>query len=117
MFSVVAPLMDAILVWSVATTVMASVQAERFQDIDSLLPLAAYWAFFQLLDLAAAVSALRMDITRSWSLLPLIVLQRFCYRQLLYVVALRSAMAAVKGHFVGWGKLARTGRVQAKPAS
>jgi peptidoglycan-N-acetylglucosamine deacetylase len=48
---------------------------------------------------------------KSWSLLPLILLQRFCYRQLLYVVAIRSIAAAVKGRIVGWGKLARTGRV------
>ena len=46
-----------------------------------------------------------------WRLLPLLVLQRFCYRQLLYVTALRAALAALKGHMLGWNKLIRTGRV------
>jgi peptidoglycan-N-acetylglucosamine deacetylase len=116
-FSLIAPLMDAILLWTVVTMVLASAEANRFQEIDTLRPLVAYWAFFQMMDVGAAIAALRMDITRSWALLPLIVLQRFCYRQLLYVVALRSVVAAVKGRFVGWGKLARTGRVQVRPAS
>jgi hypothetical protein len=39
------------------------------------------------------------------------VLQRFCYRQLLYIIAIRSIAAAIKGRIVGWGKLARSGRV------
>ena len=46
-----------------------------------------------------------------WSLLPLVVVQRFCYRQLLYWVAIRSSAAAIKGKIVGWGKLQRTGKV------
>jgi len=114
-FSLVAPIMDALLFWSVVTVAMEAIQADRYQEIDSLRPLAMYWAFFLLMDIGASIAALRMDVTRSWRLLPLIVVQRFCYRQLLYVVALRSAMTALKGRFVGWGKLARTGRVQ--PAS
>ena len=111
-FSLVAPIMDALLFWSVVTIAMGVIQADRYEEIDSLRPLAIYWAFFLLMDVVASTAALRMDVTRSWRLLPLIIVQRFCYRQLLYVVALRSAMAALKGRFVGWGKLARTGRVQ-----
>jgi hypothetical protein len=38
-------------------------------------------------------------------------LQRFTYRQLLYVTAIRSLLAAIKGTLVGWGKLVRTGNV------
>lgn len=116
-FALIAPLMDALLLWSVAEMVMGYFETGRTQELNSLRPLLLYWAFFQLLDIGAAVAALRMNITRSWSLLPLIVLQRFCYRQLLYVVALRSLLAAVKGRFVGWGKLVRTGSVQATPAA
>jgi hypothetical protein len=46
-----------------------------------------------------------------WALLPVVILQRFTYRQLLYVSALRALLAALKGRFVGWGKLIRTGHV------
>ena len=40
-----------------------------------------------------------------WRLLPLLLVQRFSYRQLLYVVTIRSVLAAIKGRFIGWGKL------------
>lgn len=116
-FALIAPLMDALLLWTVADVAAGAFETGRAQDVDSLRPLLMYWAFFQLLDIAAAVAALRMDMGKSWSLLPLIVVQRFCYRQLLYVVALRSLLAAVKGRFVGWGKLVRTGSVQPSPAA
>jgi hypothetical protein len=46
-----------------------------------------------------------------WRLLPLLLLQRFCYRQLLYLCAVRVAFAALKGRLQGWNKLARTGRL------
>ena len=46
-----------------------------------------------------------------WRLVPLLILQRFSYRQLLYWVAVRTLLAAIKGSFVGWGKLIRTGSV------
>ncbi len=116
-FALIAPFMDALLVWSVFSVASDSIRAERYEPLNSLFPIAMYWAIFQLFDIGAAIAALRMDVTRSWSLLPLIIVQRFCYRQLLYVVALRSVAAAVKGHFVGWGKLARTGSAQVNPAS
>ena len=51
-----------------------------------------------------------------WRLLPLLFLQRFCYRQLLYVTAIRVAAAALKGRMLGWGTLTRTGRVARQPA-
>ena len=36
-----------------------------------------------------------------WRLLPLLLLQRFCYRQLLYLCAVRVAFAALKGRLQG----------------
>jgi len=47
----------------------------------------------------------------SWRLLPLLLIQRFCYRQLLYVVAVQVTIAALKGRMLGWNKLMRTGSV------
>ena len=43
----------------------------------------------------------------------LMVMQRLVYRQLMYGVVLRSISAALRGKFVGWGKLERTGTVSA----
>jgi hypothetical protein len=44
------------------------------------------------------------------------MLQRFGYRQLMYYVVIRSIFAALRGPFVGWGKLERAGTVRAEAA-
>jgi len=65
-------------------------------------------------------AGLAMSIERRhnlWRLLPLVLLQRFCYRQLLYVTALQVAAAALKGRMLGWRKLARTGAVTRLPTA
>jgi len=109
-FTLLAPIMDILLVIAVAG---ALIDAEN----ETSVLLAKYWVFFQTVDaIAAAVGIALSHERRSWRLLPLIFLQRFCYRQLLYVVATRALLAAIKGRLVGWGKLVRTGSV-ALPAS
>ena len=42
---------------------------------------------------------------------PLLLAQRFVYRQLMYGVVIRSLVAALRGRMVGWGKLERSGSV------
>jgi peptidoglycan-N-acetylglucosamine deacetylase len=43
----------------------------------------AYWVVFQVLETSAAALAMLIDRKRAtWRLLPLLLLQRFCYRQL-----------------------------------
>jgi cellulose synthase/poly-beta-1,6-N-acetylglucosamine synthase-like glycosyltransferase/peptidoglycan/xylan/chitin deacetylase (PgdA/CDA1 family) len=111
-FTLLAPIVDAMLLWSMVSMVADWSVAPDLQGTEGISPIIAYWLMFQSFDIAAAALALRLDgATRSWPLLPLVVLQRFCYRQLLYFVAIRSIAAAVKGRIVGWGKLARSGRV------
>ena len=39
--------------------------------------------------------------------------QRIGYRQVMYYVVLKAIAQALRGPLVGWGKLARTGRVTA----
>jgi hypothetical protein len=43
--------------------------------------------------------------------MPLLLIQRFCYRQLLCVIAVQVTIAALKGRMLGWNKLMRTGSV------
>jgi cellulose synthase/poly-beta-1,6-N-acetylglucosamine synthase-like glycosyltransferase/peptidoglycan/xylan/chitin deacetylase (PgdA/CDA1 family)/spore germination protein YaaH len=111
-FTLLTPLLDAILVWFLAASVLGALSGTAF-DGGTLLLIAAFWFVFQVADLLGAVVALVIDRDRNhWSLLPLLLLQRFTYRQLLYVTAIRALVTALKGVFVGWGKLARTGNVQ-----
>jgi hypothetical protein len=48
-----------------------------------------------------------------WSLLWWLFLQRFCYRQVMYYVMIKSVVVAVRGAAVGWGKLERKATVGA----
>jgi cellulose synthase/poly-beta-1,6-N-acetylglucosamine synthase-like glycosyltransferase/peptidoglycan/xylan/chitin deacetylase (PgdA/CDA1 family) len=110
-FSLVAPIMDALLL----STLLLSASAALFQTSgpDGMLALlAAYWLLFQAIDISAALVGIALEPGRGhWRLVPLVILQRFTYRQLLYVTAVRALLAALKGRFVGWGKLVRTGNV------
>jgi peptidoglycan-N-acetylglucosamine deacetylase len=63
------------------------------------------------LDTLAVAIALAMERDEEWSLLPLLALQRFGYRQILYYVAVKSIFSAAAGNRVGWGKLERKGSV------
>jgi hypothetical protein len=67
-------------------------------------------------DLAAAVFGFLMEKRESWSLLWWLMLQRFGYRQLMYYVVVRSISTALRGAFVGWGKLERVGSVKPRRA-
>jgi hypothetical protein len=76
-----------------------------------------YWVCFQLVEIATAAFAISLDgQKKTWRLLPLLFVQRFIYRQLLYIVAIRVMLAALKGSMLGWGKLKRTGSVTLEPA-
>jgi cellulose synthase/poly-beta-1,6-N-acetylglucosamine synthase-like glycosyltransferase/peptidoglycan/xylan/chitin deacetylase (PgdA/CDA1 family) len=110
-FTLLSPVMDLLLIWTLFVDALHG---------ETLLRIAAYWALFQAVDAVAAATGICLDGNRSaWRLLPLIVLQRFSYRQLLYVVAIRALLTAIKGRLVAWGKLVRTGSVKStlQPAS
>jgi cellulose synthase/poly-beta-1,6-N-acetylglucosamine synthase-like glycosyltransferase len=76
---------------------------------------AAAWLGMLLLQLLTAVVAFRLDRE---SLRPLWVLplQQLVYRQLMYLVIIRSAMTAIAGLRLRWQKLRRTGVVAAAAA-
>jgi hypothetical protein len=69
---------------------------------------ALYYLIMVGVEFVGAALALWMDRGR-WGLLPWLFLQRFVYRQLIYMVILKSMVAAVRGGTVHWGKLDRRG--------
>lgn len=118
LFTLMAPIIDLMLVWSLVSAANTiSMRADEGLP-PALLAVAIYWALFQLLELATAALAISIDRKRNvWRLLPLLLIQRLFYRQLLYITAIRVALAALKGRMLGWGKLMRTGRVAAEAAA
>jgi cellulose synthase/poly-beta-1,6-N-acetylglucosamine synthase-like glycosyltransferase len=90
----VSPIMDVMIIWAIFG--------------GHLRQFALYYAVMVGIEFVGAVLALWMDRGR-WGLLPWLFLQRFVYRQLIYMVILKSMVAAVRGGTVHWGKLDRRG--------
>jgi peptidoglycan-N-acetylglucosamine deacetylase len=112
LFTLIAPLVDLVLLWTIIGGIRDFAASPTETMPASLVMVGTFWAYFQLLELATAAVAIGLDRKPgSWRLLPLLLVQRFCYRQLLYVVAVRVAIAALKGRMLGWNKLRRTGSV------
>lgn len=61
-----------------------------------------FFAGFMLIDLLTCVIAFALEKQEDWSLLWPVLVQRFYYRQMMYVVLFRAVMGAVKGRSVGW---------------
>jgi cellulose synthase/poly-beta-1,6-N-acetylglucosamine synthase-like glycosyltransferase/peptidoglycan/xylan/chitin deacetylase (PgdA/CDA1 family)/spore germination protein YaaH len=79
-----------------------------------------FYALFMAVDALAATIAFALERDEDWRLLPWLLPQRFFYRQLMYFVAIKAAIAALRGTAVGWGKLERKASVPANlvmPAS
>lgn len=71
---------------------------------------------FLAMDFASSIVAFRLD-RKPFRWLPLLVVQRFTYRQFLYLLSLRAVVAAIAGRAHGWRKLERTGAVTTPWAS
>ncbi len=57
---------------------------------------------FMLIDFLTCVVAFTLERHEDWSLLWPLLLQRFYYRQMMYVVLFRAVMGAIQGKPVGW---------------
>jgi cellulose synthase/poly-beta-1,6-N-acetylglucosamine synthase-like glycosyltransferase/peptidoglycan/xylan/chitin deacetylase (PgdA/CDA1 family)/spore germination protein YaaH len=73
--------------------------------------LAGYVAFL-VMDICGSLLAFTLD-HKPLRWLPLLLVQRFTYRQIMYYVCFKAMLAAVKGARHGWRKLDRTGSVDA----
>lgn len=108
-YAAVSPLADLLFVWSLFSVMLVKVQHGEEYALVNLESILMLYALFLLVDWLAAVIAFLMEPREEKLLTWVIFLQRFTYRQVMYWVVLRSVLAAVRGHVVGWGKLERTG--------
>lgn len=71
-----------------------------------------YFVALLVAELLLTLLAMRLDRAR-WSLMWDWIVNRAVYRWLLFVALCRAVVAALRGGAVGWGKLKRTGTVEA----
>lgn len=113
LLTTLAPLADLLLVWQLTGQWIAYAQQGQEFHSGSLQVILVYYLVFVVVDLAAAMTGFVLEKGEDWRLLWWLLLQRFGYRQIMYYVVVRSLWTALRGPFVGWGKLERAGTVKA----
>jgi len=114
LLTTLAPVADLLLLWQLVGEYINYTQHVGTYTGDNLQIVGTYYAVFIMVDLLAAAVGFVLEKGEDWRLLWWLPLQRFGYRQIMYYVVLRSLWTALRGPFVGWGKLERHGTVKAR---
>jgi cellulose synthase/poly-beta-1,6-N-acetylglucosamine synthase-like glycosyltransferase len=114
LLTTLAPVADLLLLWQLIGEYINYTQHVGTYTGDNLQIVGIYYAIFIVVDILAAMVGFMMEKGEDWRLLLWLPLQRFGYRQIMYYVVLRSVWTALRGPFVGWGKLERHGTVKAR---
>ena len=111
-FSILIPILDGVALWQLMSVSQLAAPNTDLDVTSGLERYVLWWALFLVFDLAVMLAVLRLaDVRRSWAIAPLMLIQRICYWPLIYWTAWSTLLGAAKGHFVGWGKLKRSGGV------
>ncbi len=102
----ISPLIDLLFLGSVALWAVQKWHLSwlpTFQTTNAdLMRSVFFFIGFLLIDVLTCVIAFALERKEDWTLLVPVLLQRFYYRQLMYVVLFRSVKEAVHGRPVGW---------------
>lgn len=113
LFPLISPVMDLMFVWSLISAGLERLEHPGEYAITNLGQVMFYYALFLAVDWLAAAFAFLLEKREQWRLLWWLFPQRFCYRQVMYYVMVKSALTALRGVIVGWGKLERRATVEA----
>jgi peptidoglycan-N-acetylglucosamine deacetylase len=118
LFPLVSPVMDLMVIWSLLGALIERLEhPTEYALTSNPKQIIFYYALFLAIDWLAAAVAFALERGERWSLLWWLFLQRFGYRQVMYVVMLKSVANAARGALVGWGKLERKATVTARQSS
>jgi cellulose synthase/poly-beta-1,6-N-acetylglucosamine synthase-like glycosyltransferase/peptidoglycan/xylan/chitin deacetylase (PgdA/CDA1 family) len=105
MLPLISPVIDLLFALSVVLWGLAQLRITRLpqlwtaQDVERSL---IFFAAFMLIDFFTCVVAFALERHEDWTLLAPLLIQRFYYRQMMYVVLFRALKEAVRGRPVGW---------------
>lgn len=114
-FPLISPAMDLLLIYTCVAALLDRIQQPSAYSFTNLRQVLFYYALFLAVDWSAACFAFMLERKERWRLLWWLFLQRFCYRQVMYYVMIKSVQTAIRGAIVGWGKLERKATVEAQP--
>ena len=115
LFALISPVMDLIIAYTLIAALLEKWQQPDGYGFSNLRQVLFYYGLFLALDWAAAGFAFLLERREKWGLLWWLFLQRFCYRQVMYYVMIKSVASALQGVLVGWGKLERKATADAQP--
>jgi len=110
-FALISPLIDLALAVSIISTIVRVQQHGWAQTQSDVIRMLFYWIGFTGIDAICGWIAYKLEPREKHFPVFLLLAQRFVYRQIMYSVVVRAVTAAVRGPWVGWGKLERSGRV------
>jgi cellulose synthase/poly-beta-1,6-N-acetylglucosamine synthase-like glycosyltransferase/spore germination protein YaaH/peptidoglycan/xylan/chitin deacetylase (PgdA/CDA1 family) len=113
-FAMISPLIDAALLVSIIGTAIRVYQHGWAQTESDVIRMGIYWVAFTSIDFLCGWVAYALEAREKRYPGLLLLAQRFVYRQLMYWVVIRAVANALRGPWVGWGKLERSGRVDAQ---
>ena len=115
LFPLISPVMDLMLIYTLVSNALDRLQQPTGYSFTNLQQVLFYYALFLAIDWISACFAFALERKERWRLLWWLFLQRFCYRQVMYYVMIKSVTMAVRGPVVGWGKLERKATAEARP--
>jgi hypothetical protein len=101
--------MDTIVAIELSALIWRWTQQQAVWVTTQLTTFVMFYFIFLAVDTLTATVGMLFAERRSWKLLPLTIVQRFFYRQLMYFIVIKSIVFAIKGQVVGWQKLERHG--------
>ncbi|HVA16097.1 MAG TPA: glycosyltransferase, partial [Candidatus Dormibacteraeota bacterium] len=101
----VSPIIDFLFLFSILLWGLAQFHFTHLPALwtsDDVIRSLIFFAAFMLIDLLTCVIAFALEKDEDWTLLAPLLIQRFYYRQMMYVVLFRALKEAVQGRPVGW---------------
>src|SRR5438067_759680 len=101
----ISPIIDLMFFGSLLLWVLAQFRVTRLPQLWTTADVeksVLFFLGFLLIDILTCMVAFALEHKEDWTLLIPVLLQRFYYRQLMYVVLFRSVKEAVSGRPVGW---------------
>ncbi|MFI5058236.1 MAG: glycosyltransferase [Candidatus Acidiferrales bacterium] len=115
----ISPIIDLMFLGSVALWGLAQLRIAQLPQLWTTADVersVLFFLGFLLIDVFTCIVAFALEKNEDWTLLVPVLLQRFYYRQLMYVVLFRSVKEAVSGRPVGWRGVEREAPPSVAPA-
>jgi cellulose synthase/poly-beta-1,6-N-acetylglucosamine synthase-like glycosyltransferase/peptidoglycan/xylan/chitin deacetylase (PgdA/CDA1 family)/spore germination protein YaaH len=115
----ISPIIDLMFLGSVALWGLAQLHIAQMPQLWTTADVersVLFFLGFLLIDVFTCIVAFTLERDEDWTLLVPVLLQRFYYRQLMYVVLFRSVKEAVSGRPVGWRGVEREAPPSVAPA-